>query len=133
MRHAEAQFPTTAKTLPDLPALSKALTEQEVQPAYDHYPVSPPDSRHGETLAPTLGSDQELRRSDRLVRGRDPPSPAVEEWGAVAGFALDWSPPTNWADLNRPVLTHRSATETSAVTCTGPRIVARPRSTVLAG
>ena len=72
VRHAEAQFPTTAKALPDLPALSKALTEQEVQPAYDHYPVSPPDSRHGETLAPTLGSDQELRRSDGRPAGSRP-------------------------------------------------------------
>ena|SRR5690348_6617328 len=72
MRHAEAHDPTTAKALPDLPALIGALTEQEV-PAADHcYPESPPDSCRGETLAPTLGSDRELCRSDRLVPGCDP-------------------------------------------------------------
>ena len=74
-------------------ALSKALTEQEVQAVYHRYPVSPPDSCHGETLVPTLGSDQEVRRSDGRPAGSRPrpTTPCGRGVEAVAGFALDWA------------------------------------------
>jgi hypothetical protein len=81
-------------------ALSKALTEQSASldrargtGGLPPLPAPPPDSCHGETLVPTLGSDQEVRRSDGRPAGSRlrPTTPCGREVGPVAGFALDWA------------------------------------------
>jgi len=49
--------------------------------------------------------------ADRLVRDCDPPRPAVEKWVRSPASHSTGRLPTSRTDLNRPVRTHRSATE----------------------